>query len=191
MINDDDAIRLARWHENEAVRLRKHPNADMASTHGLAEMHGETAATLYMLLAERDAATMDADMQAREVGNMEHDARVLMAERDEAKADLELQRCCLAVARRDRDRAMAERDQERGDREEWMRQHAALDALCTRREAERDALRVALMPFALAAPLDLAPEMDDRYVDATSGMFHDLTYGYFRKARLALSAKPA
>ena len=138
MINDGDAIRLARWHENEAVRLRKHPNADMASTHGLAEMHGETAATLYMLLAERDAASMDADMQSREAGNMEHDARVLMDERDEAKADLELQRCCLAVARRDRDRAMAERDQERGDREEWMRQHAALDALCTRREAERD-----------------------------------------------------
>jgi len=162
MINDGDAIRLARWHENEAVRLRKHPG-NLTEACGLAEMHGETAATLYMLLAERNAAIMDSDMQAREAGNMEHDARALMAERD----------------------------QERRDREEWMRQHAALDALCTQREAERDALRVALMPFALAAPLDLAPEMDDRYVDATSGMFHDLTYGYFRKARLALSAKPA
>jgi hypothetical protein len=32
--------------------------------------------------AERDAACMDADMQAREAGNMEHNARVLMAERD-------------------------------------------------------------------------------------------------------------
>ena len=32
--------------------------------------------------AERDAAVMDADMQAREAGNMEHNARVLMAERD-------------------------------------------------------------------------------------------------------------
>jgi hypothetical protein len=32
--------------------------------------------------AERDAAIMDADMQAREAGNMEHNARVLMAERD-------------------------------------------------------------------------------------------------------------
>ena len=88
-----------------------------------------------------EAAIMDADMQAREAGNMEYNARVLMTERDEVKADLELQRCCLAVARRDRDRAMAERDQERGDREEWMRQHAALDELCTRREAERDQLR--------------------------------------------------
>ena len=53
MINDERVINLAKWHENEAVRLRKHPNADMASTHGLAEIHGETASTLYMLLAER------------------------------------------------------------------------------------------------------------------------------------------
>jgi hypothetical protein len=160
-----DVIHLAKWHENEAVRLRKHPDADMSSTHGLAEMHGETASVLYMLLAdrnaaklqaaetvvalnnrdrermqaerearaaeaERDAAIMDADMQAREAGNMEHNARVLMA--------------------------------------------------------ERDVLRVALMPFALAAPLDLTPEMDDQYVDSSSDMFYDLTYGYFRKARIAL-----
>jgi hypothetical protein len=34
------------------------------------------------LRAERDAAIMDADMQAREAGNMEHNARVLMAERE-------------------------------------------------------------------------------------------------------------
>jgi hypothetical protein len=79
-IVDDDVIRLAKWHENEAVRLRKHAYADMASTHGLAEMHGETASVLYMLLADRDAAIMDADMQAREAGNMEHNARVLMDE---------------------------------------------------------------------------------------------------------------
>jgi hypothetical protein len=51
---------------------------------------------------------------------------------------------------------------------------------------ERNALRVALMPFALAAPLDLTPEMDDQYVDSSSDMFYDLTYGYFRKARIAL-----
>jgi DNA-binding protein Fis len=129
-IVDSDVIRLAKWHENEAVRLRKHPDADMASTHGLAEMHGETASTLYMLLADRNAAIMDADMQAREAGNMEYNARVLMT--------------------------------------------------------ERDTLRVALMPFALAAPLDLNPEMDDQYVDTSSDMLYDLTYGYFRKARIAL-----
>lgn len=116
-------IRLAKWHENEAVRLRKHPDADMSSAHGLAEMHGETASTLYMLLAERDAAKlqaaeavvalnnrdrermqaerearaaeaerdaaiMDADMQAREAGNMEYNARVLMTERDQLRAAL-------------------------------------------------------------------------------------------------------
>jgi hypothetical protein len=52
--------------------------------------------------------------------------------------------------------------------------------------AERNALRIALMPFALAAPLDLIPEMDDQYVDSSSDMFYDLTYGYFRKARIAL-----
>jgi hypothetical protein len=34
------------------------------------------------MMVERDAAIMDADMQAREAGNMEHNARVLMAERD-------------------------------------------------------------------------------------------------------------
>jgi hypothetical protein len=51
---------------------------------------------------------------------------------------------------------------------------------------ERDALHVALMPFALAAPLDLTPEMDDQYVDSSSDMFYDLTYGYFRNARVAL-----
>ncbi len=119
-----DVIHLAKWHENEAVRLRKHPDADMSSTHGLAEMHGETASTLYMLLAdrnvaklqaaeavvalnnrdrermqaerearaaeaERDAAIMDADMQAREAGNMEHNARVLMAERDQLREAVE------------------------------------------------------------------------------------------------------
>jgi hypothetical protein len=118
-----DVIRLAKWHENEAVRLRKHPNADISSAHGLAEMHGETASTLYMLLAERDAAKlqaaeavvalnnrdrermqaerearaaeaerdaaiMDADMQAREAGNMEYNARVLMAERDRLREAL-------------------------------------------------------------------------------------------------------
>jgi hypothetical protein len=87
-IVDDDVIRLARWHENEAVRLRKHPDADIDSTHGLAEMHGETASTLYMLLADRNAAIMDADMQTREAGNMEHNARVLMAERDQLRAAL-------------------------------------------------------------------------------------------------------
>jgi hypothetical protein len=102
----------------------------MTSTRGLAEMHGETASVLYMLLADRNAAIMDANMQAREAGNMEHNARVLMA--------------------------------------------------------ERDALRIALMPFALAAPLDLIPEMDNQYVDSSSDMLYDLTYGYFRKARIAL-----
>ena len=119
-----DVILLAKWHENEAVRLRKHPDTDMASTHGLAEMHGETASTLYMLLAERDqlrenitlldglwheyhdayvlqveendrlkndleAAIMDADMQAREAGNMEYNARVLMTERDQLREAVE------------------------------------------------------------------------------------------------------
>ena len=92
MINDERVINLAKWHENEAVRIRKHPDADMASAHGLAEIHGETASTLYMLLAEHDAAIMDADMQAREAGNMEYNVRVLMAERDrlrEALRDIE------------------------------------------------------------------------------------------------------
>jgi hypothetical protein len=55
--------------------------------------------------------------------------------------------------------------------------------------AERNALRIALMPFAVAAPLDLTPEMDDQYVDSSSDMFYDLTYGYFRKARVALSTQ--
>jgi hypothetical protein len=40
--------------------------------------------------AERDAAVMDADMQAREAGNMEHNARVLMAERDRLREALQL-----------------------------------------------------------------------------------------------------
>jgi uncharacterized coiled-coil DUF342 family protein len=39
--------------------------------------------------AERDAAVMDADMQAREAGNMEHNARVLMAERDRLREALD------------------------------------------------------------------------------------------------------
>jgi hypothetical protein len=158
-----DVIHLAKWHENEAVRLRKHPDADMTSTHGLAEMHGETASTLYMLLADRNAAIMDANMQAREAGNMEYNARVLMTERDEAKADLELQRWCLAVARRDRDRAMAGWDQERADREEWMRQHAALDELCTRREAERDQLREAVEALMAADDYWLRGNKDNQW----------------------------
>jgi len=44
--------------------------------------------TLRALLAERDAAVMDADMQAREAGTMEHNARVLMAERDRLREAL-------------------------------------------------------------------------------------------------------
>ncbi len=84
-----DVIRLAKWHENEAVMLRKHPDADMSSTHGLAEMHGETASTLYMLLADRNAAIMDANMQAREAGNMEYNARVLMTERAQLREAVE------------------------------------------------------------------------------------------------------
>jgi hypothetical protein len=57
---------------------------------------GQTAATLEQaadeierLRAERDAAVMDADMQAREAGNVEHDARALMAERDSYKRNME------------------------------------------------------------------------------------------------------
>jgi hypothetical protein len=135
MISDDDVIRLAKWHENEAVRLRKHPDADKSSTHGLAEMHGETASVLYMLLADRNAAIMDADMQAREAGNMEYNARVLMTERD----------------------------QERADREEWMRQHAALDELCTRREAERDQLREAVEALMAADDYWLRGNKDNQW----------------------------
>jgi hypothetical protein len=56
-----------------------------------------------------------------------------------------------------------------------------------RLRAERDALRVALMPFAVAANPDLSPEMDDQWVDTSNYMLHDLTYGYFRKARILLS----
>jgi hypothetical protein len=55
-----------------------------------------------------------------------------------------------------------------------------------RLRAERDALRVALMPFAVAADPDLAPETDDKWVDTSNYMLRDLTYGYFRKARAAL-----
>jgi hypothetical protein len=42
----------------------------------------EAARQIGNLEAERDAARMDADMLDREVGNMEHNARVLLAERD-------------------------------------------------------------------------------------------------------------
>lgn len=87
MINDDVIIRLAKWHENEAVRMVKHPD-NLAEMCGLAEIHGETASALYMLLADRDAATMDADMQAREAENMEFNARALMAERDRLRQTL-------------------------------------------------------------------------------------------------------
>jgi hypothetical protein len=135
IIVDDDVIRLAKWHENEAVRLRKHPDADMASAHGLAEIHGGTASVLYMLLADRNSAIMDADMQAREAGNMEHNARVLMTERN----------------------------QERADREEWMRQHAALDELCTRREAERDQLREAVEALMAADDYWLRGNKDNQW----------------------------
>lgn len=54
---------------------------------------------------------------------------------------------------------------------------------------ERNTLRIALMPFAVAADPHLAPEMDDQYVDTSSDMLCDLTYGYFRKARVALSTQ--
>jgi hypothetical protein len=50
-----------------------------------------------------------------------------------------------------------------------------------------DALRAALMPFAVAADPDLAPETDDKWVDTSNYMLRDLTYGYFRKARNLLS----
>lgn len=89
MISNDDVIRLAKWHENEAVRMVKHPD-NSAEMCGLAEIHGQTASALYMLLADRDAATMDAGMQAREAGNMEHNARVLMAEIAELKENVKL-----------------------------------------------------------------------------------------------------
>jgi hypothetical protein len=39
--------------------------------------------------AERDAAIMDADMQAREAGNMEYNARVLMTERAQLREAVE------------------------------------------------------------------------------------------------------
>jgi hypothetical protein len=92
-----DVIHLAKWHENEAVRLRKHPDADMSSAHGLAEMHGETASTLYMLLADRNAAKLQAaeavvalNNRDRERMQAEREARASEAERDRMKEALEL-----------------------------------------------------------------------------------------------------
>lgn len=93
-----DVIHLAKWHENEAVRLRKHPDADMTSTHGLAEMHGGTASVLYMLLAERNVAKLQAaeavvalNNRDRERMQAEREARAAEAERDAAIMDADMQ----------------------------------------------------------------------------------------------------
>jgi hypothetical protein len=87
MISDERVIGYAKWNESEARSLRLHC-ANSPSMPELAEMHEETASTLYMLLADRAAAIMDADMQAREAGNMEFNARALMAERDRLRGAL-------------------------------------------------------------------------------------------------------
>jgi hypothetical protein len=77
--------------------------------------------------AERDAAGMDAGMQTREAGNMEHNARVLMAERDAA----------ISLA----ERHMNEKHRtQRQAFEDW----GALQQRIKTAEAERDRLREAL-----------------------------------------------
>jgi chromosome segregation ATPase len=81
--------------------------------------------------AERDAAGMDADMQTREAGNMEHNARVLMAERDAA----------ISLA----ERHMDEKHRTlRQAAEDWN----ALQQRVKTAKAERDRLRTALQKIA-------------------------------------------
>jgi DNA repair exonuclease SbcCD ATPase subunit len=66
-------------------RLRQEAErAALCVDSGHDDICAEAADEIERLRAERDAAIMDADMQAREAGNMEHDARVLMSERDAA-----------------------------------------------------------------------------------------------------------
>jgi hypothetical protein len=51
--SDERVIGYAKWNESEAKSLRLHC-ADSPSMPELAEMHEETAATLRMLMAERN-----------------------------------------------------------------------------------------------------------------------------------------
>jgi hypothetical protein len=70
------------------------------------------------------------------------------------------------------ERLRVELDQERSDREEWMRQHAALDALCTQREAERDRLRADIVCWYLAHKLD--NEATDAEMEVSTDRLEDI-----------------